>query len=59
MPQEDDDYVLTCGPPEPIKKNSICYAIIEPHGLEMVDTAKKIRIEFLKMHEEIAKKIKY
>ncbi len=56
MPQ-DEDYVLTCGPPEPIKKNSICYAIIEPHGLEMVDAAKKIRIEFLKMHENIAKKI--
>ena len=57
MPQEDDDYVLTCGPPEPIKKNSMCYAIIEPHGLEMVEAAKKIRIEFLKMHENIAKKI--
>ena len=48
MPQDDDDYVLTCGPPEPIKKNSICYAIIEPHGLEMVEAAKKIRMEFLK-----------
>ena len=57
MPQDDEDYVLTCGPPEPIKKNSICYAIIEPHGLEMVEAAKKIRIEFLKMHENIAKKI--
>ena len=57
MPQDDDDYVLTCGPPEPIKKNSMCYAIIEPHGLEMVEAAKKIRIEFLKMHENIAKKI--
>ena len=56
MPQ-DDDFVLTCGPPEPIKKNSICYAVIEPHGLEMVDVAKKIRIEFLKMHEEITRKI--
>ena len=56
MPQ-DDDFVLTCGPPEPIKKNSICYAVIEPHGLEMVDAAKKIRIEFLKMHEEITRKI--
>ena len=56
MPQEDD-FVLTCGPPEPIKKNSICYAVIEPHGLEMVDAAKKIRIEFLKMHEEITRKI--
>lgn len=54
---QDDDYVLTCGPPDPIKKKSICYAIIEPHGLELVDVAKKIRIEFLKMHEEIAKKI--
>ena len=28
----DDDYILTCGPPEPIKKKSLCYAIIEPHG---------------------------
>ncbi|QMU54179.1 MAG: DUF814 domain-containing protein [Nitrosopumilus sp.] len=57
MPQDDDDYVLTCGPPEPIKKNSMCYAIIEPHGLEMAEAAKKIRIEFLKIHENIAKKI--
>lgn len=54
---QDDDHVLTCGPPDPIKKKSICYAIIEPHGLELVDVAKKIRIEFLKMHEDIAKKI--
>lgn len=56
VPQEDG-YALTCGPPETIKKNSICYAIIEPHGLEMVDAAKKIRIEFSKIHEEITKKI--
>jgi predicted ribosome quality control (RQC) complex YloA/Tae2 family protein len=54
---QDDGYALTCGPPEPIKKNSICYAIIEPHGSEMVETAKKIRIEFLKLKEEITKKI--
>ena len=53
----DDDYVLTCGPPDPIKKNSVCYAIIEPHGIEMVDAAKKIRIEFLKLEEEITRKI--
>jgi len=57
MPQDDNDYVLTCGPPEPIKKNSICYAIIEPHGLEMVEAAKKIRMEFLKIYENIARKI--
>ncbi len=56
IPQEDD-YVLTCGPPDTIKKNSICYAIIEPHGSEMVDTAKKIRVEFSKIYEEITKKI--
>jgi hypothetical protein len=56
IPQEDG-YALTCGPSETIKKNSICYAIIEPHGDEMVDTAKKIRIEFSKIYEEITKKI--
>ena len=56
MPIEDD-YVLTCGPPEPIKKNSLCYAIIEPHGLEMVEAAKKIRIEFSKLFEDITRKI--
>lgn len=54
---QDEDYVLTCGPPEPIKKKSICYAVIEPHGLELVDAAKKIRIEFLKIYEDITKKI--
>ncbi|GDY16482.1 fibronectin-binding protein [Nitrosopumilaceae archaeon] len=56
LPQ-GDDYVVTCGPPETIKKNSICYAIIEPHGADMVDSAKKIRLEFLKLEEEITKKI--
>ncbi len=54
---QDDDYVLTCGPPEPIKKYSICYAIIEPDGSEMVDAAKKIRIEFSKLEEDITKNI--
>jgi len=56
IPQEDG-YALTCGTPETIKKNSICYAIIEPDGSEMVDSAKKIRIEFSKLEEEITKKI--
>ena len=54
---QDDSYVLTCGPTETIKKNSICYAIIEPQGSEMVDAAKKIRIEFFKLEEEITKNI--
>lgn len=54
---QDDNYVLTCGPVEPIKKNSICYAIIEPDGLEMAAAAKKIRIEFSKLEDEITKNI--
>ena len=56
IPQEEN-FALTCGPVEPIKKNSICYAIIEPQGIEMVDAAKKIRIEFSKLKEEITKNI--
>lgn len=56
IPQEDN-HILTCGPVEPIKKNSICYAVIEPHGSEMADAAKKIRIEFSKIREEITKNI--
>ena len=56
IPQEDG-YALTCGPPDTIMKNSICYAIIEPQGIEMVDAAKKIRLEFAKIHEEVVKKI--
>jgi len=55
--KQDDDYVLTCGPPESIKKYSTLYVIIEPHGLEMVETAKKIRTEFSKLEEQIAKNI--
>ena len=54
---QDGDYILTCGPPEPIKKKSICYAIIEPHGLEMIDVAKKIKMEFSKIAESITKNI--
>ena len=54
---EDNDHVLTCGPLEAIKKNSICYAIIEPNGSEMAENAKKIRLEFLKLFEDITRKI--
>ena len=56
MPQ-DDSFVLTCGPVEPIKKNSVLYAVIEPHGIEMVEAAKKIKNEFAKLDEEITKDI--
>ena len=56
IPQEDY-YLLTSGPPEPIKKNSIFYAIIEPHGSDMVEVAKKLKIEFAKLDEQIIKTI--
>ncbi|HIH06945.1 MAG TPA: fibronectin-binding domain-containing protein [Candidatus Nitrosotenuis sp.] len=51
----DERYILTCGPPEPIKKNCICYAIIEPGLDEMTDCAKRVRTEFIKLQEDIAK----
>jgi len=54
---QDDYYLLTSGPPEPIKKNSLCYAIIEPHGSEMVDVAKKLKMEFSRLEDEITRKI--
>ena len=54
---QDEHYLLTSGPLETIKKNSLCYAIIEPHGSEMVDVAKKIKLEFSKLEEEIVKQI--
>ncbi|MFQ5439948.1 MAG: ribosome rescue protein RqcH [Nitrosopumilaceae archaeon] len=54
---QDENYLLTSGPLEPIKKNSICYAVIEPHGSEMVEIAKKIKLEFSKLEEEITKQI--
>jgi len=51
----EGDYLLTCGPIDPIKKNSVCYAVIEPNGQEMVEAAKKIRMEFAKLKEEVVK----
>ena len=55
--KQDLDYLITCGPPIPIKKNSVCYVIIEPSGTEMVDVAKKIKKEFSKIKENIVKEI--
>ncbi len=55
--KQNEDYFLSCGPPDPIKKNSIYYAMIEPSGLDLVDAAKKIKIEFAKLDEEIIKSI--
>ncbi|HEV2192737.1 MAG TPA: ribosome rescue protein RqcH [Nitrosopumilaceae archaeon] len=57
--QKGDSYSLMCGPSEPIKKNCIYYVTIEPSGIEMVEAAKKIKIEFQKFKEkeEIVKAI--
>ena len=45
---------LSCGPPAPIKKHGLCYAVIEPSSGDMAEAAKKIRTEFLRSHEEQA-----
>ena len=50
--QKGDNYSLMCGPPEPIKKNCIYYVTIEASGFEMVEAAKKIKLEFLKFKEK-------
>ena len=55
--KQNEDYFLSCGPPDPIKKNSILYAVIEPSGSDVVDAAKKIKIEFSKTYENIVKQI--
>ncbi|RNJ79261.1 MAG: fibronectin-binding domain-containing protein [Nitrosopumilus sp. B06] len=49
-----DEYVLTCGPPVPIMRDSTCYAIIEPSGSGMAEAAKKIKIELGKL-QDVAK----
>ena len=52
--EHDGGYLLTCGPPN-LKDKCVCFAIIEPTGSEMVDVAKKIRLNFISSNEEIAK----
>jgi len=55
--KQNENFLITCGPLEPIKKNCECYTVIEPSGLESTDIAKKIRTEFIKMKGEIVKNI--
>jgi hypothetical protein len=50
--EKNDSYSLMCGPSEAVKKNSIYYVIIEPSGFDMVEIAKKIKLEFLKFKEK-------
>lgn len=51
----DERYIIMCGPPEPVKKICICYAVIEPGGSDITETAKRLRVEFIKLQEDIAK----
>ncbi|WP_100182826.1 ribosome rescue protein RqcH [Candidatus Nitrosotenuis aquarius] len=51
----DERYIIMCGPPEPVKKICICYAVIEPGLDEMTECAKRLRVEFIKLQEDIAK----
>jgi predicted ribosome quality control (RQC) complex YloA/Tae2 family protein len=55
--KQDTNFLITCGPPNAIIKNSLCYVVIEPTGSEMTDVAKKIKSEFLKINDEVAKNI--
>lgn len=55
--EKDNEFLVTCGPPDPIKRKCICYVIIEPGGIEMVDAAKKIKFEFSKLNEAVGKAI--
>ena len=53
--EREKQYMLVCGPPEPIKNSCICFAIIQPGGSEMPDVAKKLRTDFIRLQEDIAK----
>jgi len=53
--KEDENFLLVSGPVEPIKKNCLCYVIIEPGGSPISDVAKKIRAEFNKSDEKFQK----
>jgi len=53
--QQDENFLLVSGPVEPIKKNCLCYVIIEPGGSPISDVAKKIRAEFNKSDEKFQK----
>ena len=52
---KDDDYLLVCGPPAPIKNGCVCYVVIEPGSIEISDMAKKIRANFIGVDEKFTK----
>ena len=53
--KEDEDYLLVCGPPEPIKKKCLCYAVIEPGGSTISDVAKKFEPSLIKLTKNLKK----
>jgi predicted ribosome quality control (RQC) complex YloA/Tae2 family protein len=53
--QKEEDYLLVCGPPEPIKKTCVCYVVIEPGSIEIADMGKRIRANFVRVDEKFAK----
>lgn len=53
----NDSYLATCGPPDPIMKQSACYAVIEPSAGDMAGAAKKIRNQFLQEFRDISEAI--
>lgn len=50
--RHSDSLILSCGPPAPLKQQSVCYAVIEPSSGDMADAAKKIKYEFARSFEE-------
>jgi predicted ribosome quality control (RQC) complex YloA/Tae2 family protein len=55
--KQDDRYIVICGPPSCVKKNCVCYSMIEPGGSEMTDVAKKIKSGFVTMKGDVIKSI--
>ena len=55
--EQDENFLLVCGPLEPIKNQCVCYVIIEPTGSDMVNIAKKIKTEFIKLKGDIIKSL--
>lgn len=55
--QRPGSLALACGPPAPVKKHSVCYAVIEPSSGDMAEAAKKIRTEFARAREQEARAV--
>ena len=55
--KQNENFLITCGSLEAIKRNCECYSVIEPTGFESTDIAKKLKTEFMKMKGEMIKSI--